>query len=157
MGTDVGTLKQFERAAAIRDTFFRAGGNVPALRLDFKPVEMDATITQFILDVDGQLVKYAHGPQIPNTVQWPGPRGSSQVRITLSPVTTTDSGAVAEGPWALFRLFDRMQLAGAGAPERFNVTFNVGGRKATFNVTTSSVQNPFRLRELSEFACPGGL
>ncbi|MGE5451947.1 MAG: type VI secretion system membrane subunit TssM [Acidobacteriota bacterium] len=157
MGTDVGTLKQFERAAAIRDTFFRAGGNVPALRLDFKPVEMDATITQFILDVDGQLVKYAHGPQIPNTVQWPGPRGSSQVRITLSPVTTTDSGAVAEGPWALFRLFDRMQLVPGGAPERFNVVFNVGGRKATFNVTTSSVQNPFRLRDLNEFACPGGL
>lgn len=157
MGTDAGTLMQFQRAAAIRDTFFRAGGNVPSLRLDFKPLEMDATITQFILDVDGQLVRYAHGPQIPATVQWPGPRGSSQVRITLAPVTNTDSGAVAEGPWALFRLFDRMSIAGAGAPERFNVTFNVGGRKALFNVTASSVQNPFRLRELNEFACPGGL
>jgi type VI secretion system protein ImpL len=157
MGTDVGTLKQFERAAAIRDTFFRAGGNVPGLRLDFKPVEMDATITQFTMDVDGQLVKYAHGPQIPATVQWPGTRGSSQIRLSLAPAGTTDNGVVTEGPWAMFRLFDRMTLTAAGSPERFNVVFNVGGRHATFQVTSSSVQNPFRLKELAEFACPGGL
>ncbi len=157
MGTDTGTLAQFQRAAAIRDTFFRAGGNQPGLRLDFKPQEMDATITQFTLDVDGQLVRYAHGPQIPATVQWPGPRGSSLVRVSIAPQTNTDSAVVTEGPWALFRLFDRMQIAPAGSPERFNAVFSVGGRKATFLVTSSSVQNPFRLPELSAFSCPGGL
>jgi type VI secretion system protein ImpL len=157
MGTDAGTLAQFQRAAAIRDTFFRAGGNVPGLRLDFKPQEMDASITQFTLDVDGQLVRYAHGPQIPATVQWPGPRGSSQVRISVAPATASDNGLVSEGPWALFRLFDRMSLSAAGSSERFNVVFDVGGRKATFLVTSSSVQNPFRLPELSSFSCPGGL
>ncbi|MFT3858225.1 MAG: type VI secretion system membrane subunit TssM [Aquabacterium sp.] len=157
MGTDTGTLAQFQRAAAIRDTFFRAGGNAPSLRLDFKPFEMDVSITQFTLDVDGQLVRYAHGPQIPATVQWPGPRGSSLVRVSLAPPGPGDNAIVTEGPWALFRLFDRMQLAAAGSPERFNVTFNVGGRKATFAVTSSSVQNPFKLPELSSFSCPGGL
>ncbi|MBI3380482.1 MAG: type VI secretion system membrane subunit TssM [Aquabacterium sp.] len=157
MGTDSGTLAQFQRAAAIRDTFFRAGGNQPGLRLDFRPFEMDATITQFTLDVDGQLVKYAHGPQIPASVQWPGPRGSSLVRVSLAPPGAGDNAIVTEGPWALFRLFDRMALSPAGAPERFNVAFNVGGRKATFTVTSSSVQNPFRLPELSSFSCPGGL
>lgn len=157
MGTDTGTLAQFQRAAAIRDTFFRAGGNVPALRLEFRPFEMDVSITQFTLDVDGQLVRYAHGPQIPASVQWPGTRGSSLVRLSLAPPGPGDSAIVTEGPWALFRLFDRMQLRPAGSPERFNVTFNVGGRKATFTVTSSSVQNPFRLPELSSFSCPGGL
>ena len=157
MGTDTGTLAQFQRAAAVRDTFFRAGGNVPGLRLDFKPFEMDATITQFTLDIDGQLVKYAHGPQIPATVQWPGPRGSTQVRLSVAPATSADNGVVTEGPWALFRLFDRMQLSPAGSPERFNVVFNIWGRKAAFTVTSSSVQNPFKLPDLSAFSCPGGL
>ena len=36
-------------------------------------------------------------------------------------------------------------------------TFNVNGRKAAFDVTTSSVRSPFRLRELEEFACPSRL
>jgi type VI secretion system protein ImpL len=158
MGTDSGTLSQFQRAAAIRDTFFRSGGRAPGLRLDFKPVEMDATISQFTLDVDGQLVKYSHGPQIPASVQWPGPRGSTQVRVQLQPpLANGSSGLVTEGPWALFRLFDRLQIAPAGAPERFRVTFDVDGRKASFEVTASSVVNPFRLRDLAEFNCPGSL
>lgn len=158
MGTDSGTLGQFQRAAAIRDTFFRSGGRAPGLRLDFKPVEMDASISQFTLDVDGQLVKYSHGPQIPASVQWPGPRGSTQVRVQLQPALASgSSGLVTEGPWALFRLFDRLQIAPAGAPERFRVTFDVDGRKATFEVTASSVVNPFRLRDLAEFHCPGSL
>ena len=48
-------------------------------------------------------------------------------------------------------------MEGLGAPEKFKVTFDVEGRQASFEVTASSVQNPFRLRELSEFRCPGGL
>jgi type VI secretion system protein ImpL len=153
-----GALVQFQQADAVRETFFRGGGKVPSLRLAFKPLEMDTSITQFILDVDGQLVKYAHGPQIPAQVQWPGPSGSGQVRVALSPVSATgSSGLVTDGPWALFRMFDRLQLDPGGAPERFRVTFNVEGRKAMFEVTASSVRNPFRVPELEQFSCPSRL
>jgi type VI secretion system protein ImpL len=62
-----------------------------------------------------------------------------------------------EGPWALFRMFDKLQLVPTSAPERFKVTFNVDSRKATFEVIASSVVNPFKLRELSEFGCPHSL
>ncbi|WP_374568576.1 type VI secretion system membrane subunit TssM [Ideonella sp.] len=158
LGLDGGSLPQFQRAAAIRETFFPAG-NAPSLRLEFKPIEMDASLTQFILDVDGQIVRYAHGPQIPMAVQWPGPRGSSQVRVQVSPPSASGSpsGMVTDGPWALFRLFERVKIDPTSAPERFRATFDVDGRKAVFEVTTSSVRNPFRLRELNEFACPAGL
>ena len=149
-------LAQFQRAAVIRDTFFRGGGNLPGLRLDFKPAEMDASITQFILDVDGQILKYAHGPQIQTPIQWPGPRGSSQLRISLSPVSASGaSGLAKEGPWALFRLFDSQEIESTALPEKFKATFNVDGRKVVFDVTASSVRNPFRLNELAEFSCPG--
>jgi type VI secretion system protein ImpL len=37
------------------------------------------------------------------------------------------------------------------------VTFAVEGRRAVFEVLTSSVQNPFRLRELEQFQCPSRL
>ncbi|MCW7540738.1 type VI secretion system membrane subunit TssM [Aquabacterium sp. A7-Y] len=151
-------LAQFQRAQAIRDTFFRSGGKVPGLRLDFKPVEMDASITQFILDVDGQIVKYGHGPSVPMSVQWPGTGGRGQVRIQLSPPSASgSSGAVFEGPWALFRMFDKVQIDNGGQPERFRATFNVDGRRAVFEVTTSSVLNPFRMSELASFGCPGKL
>ena len=157
LGADSGTLPQFQRAQAIKETFF-PGSNTPSLRLDFKPIEMDTSIQQFILDVDGQIVRYSHGPQIPTSVQWPGPRGSSQVRVQLSPASASgSSGMVNDGPWALFRLFDRVKIEKTNAPERFKATFEIEGRKAVFEVTASSVRNPFRLPELNEFRCPGGL
>ena len=157
LGGDSGTLPQFQRAQAIKETFF-PGSNTPSLRLDFKPIEMDTTIQQFILDVDGQIVRYSHGPQIPTSVQWPGPRGSSQVRVPLSPVSASgSSGLLNDGPWALFRRFDRVKIEKTNAPERFKATFEIEGRKAVFEVTASSVRNPFRLPELNEFRCPGGL
>jgi len=150
-----GNLAQFQRAATIRDVFFRGGGSV---RLDFKPIDMDPTITQFTLDVDGQLVKYAHGPQVPQSIQWPGSKGGLSARIQITPPAPSGaSGITTEGAWALFRLFDKARVDGLGAPEKFKLTFDVEGRQASFEVTASSVQNPFRLRELSEFRCPGGL
>ena len=158
LGTDTGSLPQFQRAQAIRETFFPTG-NVPSLRLQFKPIEMDASLKQFILDIDGQIVRYDHGPQIPTTVQWPGPRGTSQVRLQVSPpLNAGASGTVYDGPWALLRMFDRVKIESTNAPERIRATFDVvDGRKAVFEVTASSVRNPFRLRELSEFSCPSGL
>lgn len=152
-------LMQFERAARIREVFFRAGGRSPSIRLDFRPVEMDASIMQFILDVDGQLVKYGHGPVVPMAVQWPGPKGSNQVRVQLSPPSATGaaSGLTFDGAWALFRAMDVAQLEQGDAPERFFITFNVDNRRTRFEVTTNSVQHPIRLREVREFSCPEGL
>jgi type VI secretion system protein ImpL len=148
-------LVEFQRAQVIRDVFFRGGGNVPSIQLEFKPVEMDTSIQQFKLDVDGKVVRYAHGPPAPVRVQFPGPGGRSQVRITLSPAPATGSGGLTfEGPWALFRMFDDVKIEDTPQLERFVATFNVGGRRAVFEILASSVRNPFRLPELSQFHCP---
>jgi type VI secretion system protein ImpL len=147
-------LAQFQRAQVIRDVFFRSGRSL-GMRLEFTPVEMDISIAQFILDVDGQLVKYAHGPQVPQSVQWPGPRGSTQVRVQIQPPGPNGvSGTTTSGPWALFRMFDKLQIPTVNAPERFHVIFLVDGRRTEFDVVTSSVQNPFHLKELEQFQCP---
>ncbi|SAK51146.1 type VI secretion system membrane subunit TssM [Caballeronia ptereochthonis] len=148
-------LAQFERAATIRSVFFRSGGKTPALALQFKPLDMDPTILSFTLDVDGQVLTYAHGPQIATAIQWPGARGSGRVSLQLTPPPTSGAGNLAfEGPWALFRMFDRLDVQPTDQPERFVVTFDVEGRKARFEVTANSVENPFRLADLRAFSCP---
>ena len=151
-------LAQFERAAAIRNVFFHAGGKTPALTLQFKPVEMDPSILQFSLDVDGQVLTYAHGPQVATAIQWPGTRGSGRVSLQLTPPPTGGAANLMfEGPWALFRMFDRLDIEPTAQPERFFVIFDVEGRKARFEVTANSVENPFRLAALHSFVCPAQL
>ena len=151
-------LAEFQRAQVIRDVFFRGGGSAPSIQLEFKPLEMDASIQQFILDVDGKLVKYSHGPQISVPVQFPGPGGRSLVRASISPAPASgSSGLKFEGPWALFRMFDGVQIAETRQAERFVATINVAGRRTVFEIFASSVRNPFRLPELSQFRCPTAL
>ena len=150
-GADAQDLERFRSAARIRDVFFPRGGAGPALKLTFRPMDLDQDIDRFQLEIDGQTVRYAHGPQLPTIVKWPGPQGSA--RIEVIPAT---AGARVEytGPWALFRLLDHAAIQEAGSPARFNVVFNVGGRRASFEVESDSGANPFRLRELERFDCP---
>src|SRR5206468_314803 len=54
-------LAQFQKAAVIRELFFAAGGNAPAVRFDITPVDLDAVATQVTLDIGGTPVIYAHG------------------------------------------------------------------------------------------------
>ena len=151
-------LAEFQRAQIIREIYFREGSANPSIQLEFKPIEMDASIQQFTLDVDGKLVKYAHGPQSPTFVQFPGPGGRSQVRATIMPPPSSGSNAVTfAGPWALFRMFDGVQIVETRQSERFVATFNIEGRRTVFEVFASSVRNPFRLSELGQFHCPTAL
>ena len=153
-------LVEFQRAQVIRDVFFRGGGNTPSIQLEFKPVEMDAAISQFTLDVDGKPVRYAHGPQVRVRVQFPGSSGRSQVRATISPPPRSGVSEIKfEGPWALFRMFDsgNVKIEETNQYERFVAAITVEGRRAVFEVLASSVKNPFRLSELSQFHCPAAL
>jgi type VI secretion system protein ImpL len=152
------SLVQFQRAATIRDVFFR-GGATPTIKLELKPVALDASITQLVVDVDGQSLKYAHGPQVPLSIQWPGPKGTSQVRVQATPPGTSATGSnlLFEGPWAILRLLDRAQIQPTSQPEKMLATFNLDGRKAQFEILSGSVQNPLRLSELEQFRCPSRL
>jgi len=136
LGNDVGTLPQFQRAAVIRETFFPAGASVPTMQLEFRPVEMDTSLREFLLDADGQKVRYDHGPQIPQTVRWPGPRGNGVVRVSALPAGAT--GMLNEGPWAMLRLFERVNLQPGPSSEKFRATFDIDGRRAVFELMTMS-------------------
>lgn len=158
MGIASKDLHEFYRAQIIRDVFFRNSERIAGINITFKPHDMDKTITQFILDVDGQLVKYSHGPQVPMSIQWPGIRGSSQIRLQIAPASSgSQSSQVFEGPWALLRMFDHVQIESSTQPDKFMAIFEIDGRRAQFEILTSSVHNPFRLNELAQFKCPARL
>jgi type VI secretion system protein ImpL len=147
-----GALEQFRIAGLLRDSMF-ALGNSPSARFEVVPLALDNGATQVLLEVDGQSVTYSHGPQVPVQMQWPG-TGVKQARISFQP-QAPNSSITKDGPWALFRLFDQGTITPGGGPDRFTVTFNVGGHNAAFEIRAGSVLNPFSLKELHKFRCPG--
>lgn len=147
-------LSSFEQASIIRDVYFSAGSTTPSYKVAIRPIDMDPNIMQMILDVDGQVMTYEHGPQVGITVDWPGQRGSNQVSMSVSPQQGS-SGLSTSGPWALNRLLDRATLRQGRSPEITLATFSLGGRNVTFEFTAYSAKSPFRLNEMRNFVCPG--
>ncbi|HEV7912915.1 MAG TPA: type VI secretion system membrane subunit TssM, partial [Albitalea sp.] len=149
------SLQQFQRAQAIRDAFFRDGGRRLGMRLDFRLIELDAGVSEFTLDVDGQVLRFRPGASAPQTLQWPGPADSGRVHLQLTPTSgTAGPGYVFQGPWALFRLLDRVRIEPGATPDRSQLVFDVEGRKARFEVRSPTVLNPMFRQELEQFQCP---
>ena len=151
-----GDLAQFQRAAAIRDLFFGAGGAQPTVRFDIQPVSVDNGAKQVTLDFDGTTLVYAHGPLRGISVTWPGPNRMNSARLVFDPPPSSGPPVLqANGPWALFRLFGQGTLQQAGSADRYTLTFNLGDRKAVFEIQAGSVLNPFAPGVLRDFKCPG--
>jgi type VI secretion system protein ImpL len=111
-------------------------------------------MSELTLDIDGQLLRFTAGNTAAATVQWPPTRLASQVKVLTSPASTP---MMFEGTWALFRMFDRFEVQATGQSERFQVVMNIDGKRARLEVMASSALNPFRLREIQQFRCPGAL
>lgn len=148
-------LLPFQRAQAIRDAFFRDGGRQFGVRLELRLLELEPGIAEFSLDVDGQVLRFRPGASAPQTLQWPGPTDSGRVHLQLVPSAgAAGPGHVFQGPWALFRLLDRVRSEPGPTPERWRLLFDVEGRKARFEVRAASALNPIARQELEQFQCP---
>jgi type VI secretion system protein ImpL len=147
-------LADFQRGARIKEVFFRSGGKAPSFKVDIRALEMNDGLKEIVLDIDGQALKFVAGNTTPVTVNWPSARVASQIKLSTNPAGTP---ILFDGPWALFRLFDRFDVQPTAQPERFTVALNLDGKRARLEVTASSVFNPFRLKEMQQFRCPGSL
>ena len=144
-------LRQFQNADRIREVFFRGGGKVPVFKVDIRVLEMDPALKEVMIEMGGQPLRIPQGNTMPIPVQWPTP---PQIKLSAGPGTTP---IVFDGPWALFRMFDRFEQQPGSQPERFVVLLNLDGKRARMEVNANSVFNPFRLREVQQFRCPGNL
>lgn len=150
------SLSSFQYAATIRDVFFRSGPQAQ-IALDIKPITMDADVSRMRLDIDGQVIEFSNGKTMAKRVTWPGPRGSNQVSMELKSGFAKSDTLVTDGPWAIFRFFDRAKVQTGNSPEKLTATFELNDKHVTLSVSAMSVQNPLRLREISAFSCPGRL
>ncbi len=154
VGIPPAVLMQFRRAADIRDSFFQ--GNAVRIGFTVTPADLDPTANSVTLEIDGQVLSYGHTAPRGMAMNWPG-SGAGLARVAFSPANPGQASEVREdGPWALFRLLRRAQLQRLGA-DRYNVTFNVGGRSATFELRIGSAINPFDPNLLRGFQCPPSL
>jgi type VI secretion system protein ImpL len=148
-------LAQFQRAAQIRDAFFRDGGHDMSIRFRVKALSLDPAVAQVNLDIDGQqLALKADGVQS-MLLQWPGSRNTGRASAQFDPPATAQGAALdASGPWALLHLLDAGRFEPTAQPDRYTLTLASAGRRAVLELDATSVVNPLRRAPLEQFRCP---
>ncbi len=156
LGLSSAALAQFQIAAHIRNAFF-AGGGVPQLQFDLKPIELDDRIGTFRLNIEGQELVYRHGPEQITSFKWPGVAVNAGVRVVFETLDGKQVSRQKEGAWALFRMLDQFHIEPTNLPERFILTVTVDDYKARFELRAASVDNPFKMTDFQNFHCPDAL
>lgn len=151
----LGALRQFQRAARIRDAFFPAGGSNPELEVTVSQASAHDQVRQAVLEVNGQVITTRQVGNVPQTIKWPSAGASTTLQFLPGLNGRQSSIQFDQGPWAF------MQFIRAGSPRQqgdaTQVRYTIGGRYVSYSVRVNALYNPFTLRELSEFKCPQGL
>jgi len=165
------TLREFQRAALIRDAFFQTGGNIPMVSIAVKPPTIEVGSAKF--EIGGTVVasplasppnqppgfgrpppQPATTSTSPVTVNWPSP--STRTAITVAGDQYGQPSVLERsGPWSLFRMLEAGSLRISA--EMATASYIVGGRELTYQISTGSMRNPLNLAPVREFRCPSGI
>ncbi|MGL4205744.1 MAG: type VI secretion system membrane subunit TssM, partial [Aeromonadaceae bacterium] len=148
-------VKQMARAQKIRQIFFTTQGTLE-VQFALEPMELTANKRRSVLNLDGQLLEYAHGRRTKVPLVWPNTmREGSESKLTLVPAVANRSprseGFV--GPWALFRLMGKGELTPVNESS-FDVRFPVDEGAMSYRVYTDGAENPFSGSLFSQFRLP---
>ncbi|WP_058910614.1 type VI secretion system membrane subunit TssM [Entomohabitans teleogrylli] len=147
--------QQLEMAQKIRDTFFTPQNGL-GTQYAIETLELSSGKRRSVLNMDGQLLEYAHGRGRTVHLVWPNSmRAGVESKLTLVP----DAGNKAprsisfSGPWAQLRLINSGQLTSV-SDGSFNVRFNVDGGYMIYRVHVDASDNPFSGGLFSRFHLP---
>jgi type VI secretion system protein ImpL len=144
-----GLLQQFQTVQHIREVFFKSGAK-PEVRFNMTPDSLDANVSRFSLEVDGQTLEYRHGPLQSRSFTWPG-AAAGRAAVDFD-VGNSPNVVAFQGPWAWFRALDQAKIQ-PQSETRFLATFSQAGHTARVLIEATSVRNPFSQNELQSFRC----
>ncbi|MFC0228525.1 type VI secretion system membrane subunit TssM [Serratia aquatilis] len=151
-------LQQLAQAQKIREIFFSAQNGL-GTQFAIEPVMLSGNKRRSVLNLDGQLLDYAHGNN--NTVHlvWPNSmRTGVESKVTLVPDENDRSprSITFSGPWAQLRLINAGELTNV-TTSSFDVRFKVDGGEMTYRIYVDESDNPFAGGLFSKFTLPDTL
>ena len=143
-------LRALERADDVRRLFFSSGSPAPKLQFSLRPIEMDESLEEFSIDIDGQLLRYENGPRVQRNFTWPGPTGAQRLTLRARGLR----GESHEGPWSLLRVLTRQPWERGETAALSRVSVAVDGRKLVMDLGVQGAGSATALAGLASFRCP---
>lgn len=140
-------IHQFQNADSIRRAFFN-GGSTASVSAELRLLSSEWP--QVTLEYNGNSHQFLQSNNTPLTLRWPATNSGGGARLFAG---NPQQGISVGGDWAIFRLIDRAMID-SNSPERLRLVFMLDGKRVEFELRSSSVLNPFKMKELGGFQCP---
>lgn len=149
-------IEQLELADRIRETFFDQRGNL-SVQFSIEPLGLSVNQRTSLLDLDGQLISYTHGPSQIVGIVWPNTLGQHvRSNLTLLRQNGNSSSLEYRGPWSMFRLLSRGSLNGRTAAS-VDLSFRTGDGVMRYRLNAEKAFNPITQQPFKGFRLPRGL
>ncbi|MGV3346085.1 type VI secretion system membrane subunit TssM [Enterobacteriaceae bacterium LUAb1] len=149
-------LAFFEAAATIRDAFFPdSDGKKMAMNFSASVSYLSPAITQLILNVDGENLRYSHGPVTTTDFSWPGERrGKLLSMIARKQPASALPDRIFQGPWAILRWLNDADDMRDLPDGKQLISWFIGSERIALEVNGLKYGNQSLLDLLRHFRCP---
>ncbi|MDI5987543.1 type VI secretion system membrane subunit TssM [Halomonas sp. M4R5S39] len=151
-------LTAIERAEHIRQAYFGRDG-VLDVEFSLEPLSLSPDKRRSVINVDGQLIEYAHSASNRVSMIWPNAlRGGNESRVTLVPsrVNRSPRSLTRDGAWAWFRLLDEAEITSASERD-LELRFHVDGGSMRYRLHANGSRNPFTRPLVAGYRLPTAL
>ncbi len=150
-------LTQIQAAKKLQQIFFANGGTVATIRFNLKPVSLTPNATAFWLNIEGQQSQYKTTDTSKiSPFSWPGTDGSRLVSFGFETADGKKPSRRVEGAWAWFRALEIARIQRIDS-EKYQLTFEIDGLQAVYELSANSVDNPFSFKEFDAIHFPQSL
>lgn len=148
-------LVQLKNYNVIRNTFINKSTNKFHIPFSLKVLDLDSSAIRASIMIADSSINYYQGPSKVKELEWPPKSGNNTISITIQDVTNEGIQHVLteNGQWAIFRLFWNSSLINLN-DDTFTSDITVSGRALRLQVTPLTPNNPFMLKELTNFTLP---
>ena len=138
----------------LRKNYFNSEGLI-GVEYNIQPVSLGAKLRRAVMNIEGQIISYSHGPRRPIRVIWPNVL-TSEATSSLS-VFPAGSGRphtiTFKGPWSGFRLLDFAHTKSLEGNDAV-IEFNFKGQKATYSLLHKGASSLAHKQPLSGLILP---
>ena len=145
-------LKQLQQARNLRSAYYNSSKQM-SFRFRIKPQKLDPGVRKFTIIFGNQNVRYSHGPKLESDVSWTSGE-DDRIQLLFEDLNGSTNRELFSGDWALHRLLDASKLSRGSNRSNFVVTFNVGSRKAEYQIAAKTAVHPLDISILRNLKLP---
>ncbi|KZK86277.1 hypothetical protein PsW64_01530 [Pseudovibrio sp. W64] len=138
----------------LRRSYFNSEGLI-GVEYNIQPVALAAKLRRAVMNIEGQIISYSHGPRRPIRVIWPNVlTNEAESSLSVFPAGRGRPHTVTfKGPWSGFRLLDFATTKGFDSNGAL-IEFSFDGQIATYSLLHKGASSLARKQPLSGLILP---